>query len=275
MGYMGSEESIRLQFEEYLLAFLASVKYHLYLHPKHSNPPTPIPTIEGDPSSDFNPDFIHAWCQTSSFALFDTHTDPYLFNVVEPCHPTAGALSLEDLQRRLATQIQTLHLDERLAASKEVLNKHLAQGQKKVSTALANIWADIEEMRESQRRRLEEQKSSSGASADSDSMSQSASSLPIPLSVRRVPDLSHAQASVAVAGQKAGAFISSWGTWAAEKRKGWGNPRLRPGSEAEGESATSPVRLKEKEKVWDGVGSPGKNRTKAERGGDGIGRLDA
>ena len=275
MGYMGSEESIRLQFEEYLLAFLASVKYHLYLNPKHSIPPTPIPTIEGDPSSDFNPDFVHAWCQTSSFKLFNTHTDPYLFNIVEPRHPTAGALSLEDLQRRLATQIQTLHLDERLATSKEVLNKHLAQGQKKVSTALANIWADIEEMREFQRRRLEEQKLSSGASAEGDSTPQSTSSLPIPLSARRIPDLSHAQASVAVAGQKAGAFISSWGTWAAEKGKGWGYPRPRPGSEVEGESVTSPIRSKEKERVRDSGGSPGKNRIRAERGGDGIGRLDA
>jgi hypothetical protein len=30
LGYTGSEEFIRLQFEEYLLALLAAVKYHVY-----------------------------------------------------------------------------------------------------------------------------------------------------------------------------------------------------------------------------------------------------
>jgi hypothetical protein len=34
LGYAGSEEFIRLQFEEYLLALLASVKYHIFLESK-------------------------------------------------------------------------------------------------------------------------------------------------------------------------------------------------------------------------------------------------
>jgi len=32
MGYAGSEEFIRLQFEEYLLALLSAAKYRMYLH---------------------------------------------------------------------------------------------------------------------------------------------------------------------------------------------------------------------------------------------------
>ena len=36
------------------------------------------------------------------------------------------------------------------------------------------------------------------------------------------PDLAQAQASVQAASQRAGAYLSSWGSWAAEKRKqGW------------------------------------------------------
>lgn len=39
----------------------------------------------------------------------------------------------------------------------------------------------------------------------------------------RAPDLIQAQASVQAASQKAGAYLSSWGAWASEKRKtGWG-----------------------------------------------------
>ncbi|SLM39197.1 AVL9/DENND6 domain [Lasallia pustulata] len=169
MGYMGSEEFIRLQFEEYLLALLASVKYHLYLH----KPPTfasfppkdTLTDIEGDPALDFNIDWIDAWRATPNFALFDRHTDSHLFDIVEPKHPTAGNLTIEDVQRRLAQQVAELHLDERLASSKDLLNKHLATGQKKVSTAFNNLWADIEVMREAQRRRHEELRAANLAAA--------------------------------------------------------------------------------------------------------------
>lgn len=39
----------------------------------------------------------------------------------------------------------------------------------------------------------------------------------------QAPDLSHAQANLSAASKSAGAYFSSWGTWASEKRKGWGN----------------------------------------------------
>jgi hypothetical protein len=38
LGYSGSEEFIRLQFEEYLLALLAAVKYKLYIESKRDDP---------------------------------------------------------------------------------------------------------------------------------------------------------------------------------------------------------------------------------------------
>jgi hypothetical protein len=45
------------------------------------------------------------------------------------------------------------------------------------------------------------------------------------------PDLSIAQANIQAAKQSAGAYFSSWGSWAAEKRKGWANktPNSSPG----------------------------------------------
>jgi hypothetical protein len=54
--------------------------------------------------------------------------------------------------------VSELHLDERIQNSREVLGKHLATGQKKVSTAFNSLWADIEAMREAQRRKAAEQK---------------------------------------------------------------------------------------------------------------------
>lgn len=282
---MGSEEFIRLQFEEYLLALLSAVKYHIYLE-NPQNPP--LLSIEGDPSLDFNSDWVHSWRQTSSFSLFAANTDSHLFDIVEPRHPTAGNLSLEDIQRRLALQIQTLHLDERLASSKELLNKHLATGQKKVSTAFTNLWADIEAMREAQRNRAELTSAKSATSATDDLPSSTETTLaenskpPTPVRfARRAPDLSNAQASVAAASQKASAYLSSWGTWASERRKGWAAtkaPTTAHGSTDDsglGEDGGGAARVREK-RSWDsGLGKIALRRAREEKGGDGIGRLDA
>lgn len=51
-----------------------------------------------------------------------------------------------------------MHLDERLEKSREVINKQLAVGQKKVSSVVDNLWAQMDAMREAQRKRQEEQR---------------------------------------------------------------------------------------------------------------------
>ena len=274
---MGSEEFIRLQFEEYLLALLSAVKYRHYLQDPQS---TPMPSVEGDPTSDFNSDWIHAWQQTPSFALFQKTTDSHLFDIVEPRHPTAGNLTIEDVQRRLTQQIQTLHLDERFATSKETINKHLATGQKKVSTAFAHLWADIETMREAQRLRQAKNEAASKDTGRSSSPSPSQASATAAASslAARTPDLTAAQVSMQVAGQKAGAYLSSWGAWASEKRKGWvkqDSDESKEGASAEGKSPQKP--LPNTLSRWNSIASTvglGKT-TREEKGPDGIGRLDA
>lgn len=276
LAYMGSEEFIRLQFEEYLLALLASVKYHLYLT---SDPTAPSLAqshhSDPDPIIDFNPDWLTSWQTTSSYALFHSTTDPHLFDIVEPRHPTAGNLSIEDIQRRIAQQIQTLHLDDKLATTKENLNKHLQTGREKVGTAVGRVWSDIEAFREAQQRRRAEQPAD-GSGAITPSRSSSVASTPArtPSQNRfpaaRAPDLTTAQASVAAAGQRAGAYMSSWGTWAAEKRKGWGaRGGATAGTPLRGGDAGEKVVEAQRQK------SPRKTKSREERGGDGIGRLDA
>ncbi|KAL6719937.1 hypothetical protein ACLMJK_001858 [Lecanora helva] len=287
MGYMGSEEFIRLQFEEYLLALLSAMKYHLYLS-KH----TPLPGIEGDPSLDFNIDFLTHWQQTSSFHLFNTHTDSHLFDIVEPRHPTAGNLTFEDIQRRVSQQIQTLHLDDRLATSKEALNKHLATGQKKVSTAFSNLWADIDAMREAQRKRAgAAQHNSKETPPSSSETPEPSASVPAPTRFTpRTPDIATAQASMQAASQRAGAYLSSWGAWASERKRGWAESRAaNANAHASQENVNtttggsggggSPEKgLAGRLSRWNSSASLGGGRGKVgkeERGGDGIGRLDA
>ncbi|MCJ1383006.1 late secretory pathway protein avl9 [Xylographa soralifera] len=328
-GYLGSEEFIRLQFEEYLLALLAATKYHKYLFatPYHLRELSAFPDIEGDPSVDFNESWIDAWKKSGSFRLWDKLTDDHLFDIVEPRHPTAGGLSIDDINRRLAQQIQDLHLDDRLATSREALNKHLATGQKKVSSAFNSLWADIETLREAQRNRQQDARAArqtpsasfanplsplAASLASPSTPGSDAGLLPSPsrfasfqspestpstpgarfdaASLRaRAPDLSHAQAAVGAAGQKAGAYISSWGTWAKEQRKGWGRSREnlsiradegeRPGKITSAETEGEAARQAEKETVKPRpkVASPRKSKrgSRESVGGDGIGRLDA
>ncbi|KAJ5950563.1 Late secretory pathway protein AVL9 [Penicillium vulpinum] len=245
LGFMGSEEFIRLQFEEYLLALLSSMKYHEELYPSDAGDSgnrsgTQLQTynIEGDPAIDFNTEFLTQWKTTYNYALFSRLTsDALLFSITEPRHPNAGGLTMEDVQRRLAQQVADLHLDERVREGREALNRHFSTGQKKVSAAFNSFWSDIETMREAQRKRTEErnasQSQSQRASLEKESPTSPTASSQDPTDAswfaarpRASVDLTQAQASVTVASQKASSYLSSWGTWASEKRRGWQDKRV-------------------------------------------------
>lgn len=103
-GYAGSEEFIRMQFEEYLLAMLSSVKYKLYME-KNAHKEHLMTEVEGDPSSEFSNEWVHAWMQTENFRIWNKFTDSHLFDIVDPKHPCSGGLSMEDVQRRLAQYV--------------------------------------------------------------------------------------------------------------------------------------------------------------------------
>lgn len=201
--------------------------------------------IDGDPSDEFNPDWIDAWMKTENFRIFNKFTDSHLFDIVDPKHPCSGGLTIDDVQRRLAAQVAELHLDERFATSKEVVSKQLAEGQKKMQSAMTNLWAEIEKRREDQKRKQEEQRANGTYAGSAVSKCKFSPATPLLskhiiatkknpkkpkanmrkfiFTVSKAPDLSHAQASVQAASSRAGAYLSSWGSWAAEKRKqGWG-----------------------------------------------------
>lgn len=251
---MGSEEFIRLQFEEYLLALLSCMNYHDHLESTSgsnaeggSKIKAQTFDIEGDPALEFNSEFLAQWQKTANYALFKRLTsDALLFSIVEPRHPCAGGLTIEDIQRRLTQQVAELHLDERVREGREALNKHLASGQKKMSSVFSSFWADIEAMRESQRKKNEEKQAAERQSEDKESVTSPPHSPRSSISVnswfggRKAPsvDLSQAQASVNAASQKAGAYFSSWSAWASERRKEWQERRNASSSP----TTTSPPR---------------------------------
>ena len=231
-GYAGSEEFIRLQFEEYLIALLSSTKYHQYLAShRDGDPKTLLADVEGDPSLEFSSTFVDAWQHSGNYRLWDRTTDSQLFDILEPRHPCAGGLTIEDIQRRLATQVAELHLDERFNQTRDVVGKRLADGRVQVTSAFNKVWADIEVMREAQRKRTEEARASSVSSS---SQTDGKTSPPA------TKNLQNAQASVAAASQRAGAYLSSWGAWASEKRKtGWGRSSTATSPDEDGAPLSS------------------------------------
>ncbi|TVY68964.1 Late secretory pathway protein AVL9 [Lachnellula suecica] len=234
MGYVGSEEFIRLQFEEYLLSLISSVKCHNYLNHHAHNPSAMLPQVEGDPANDFGVDWIEAWTRSENYRIWERNTDSHLFDIVEPKHPCAGGLTIDDVQRRIAEQVKEFHLDERFAVGKEVLGRNLAAGREKASTVFNRLYADMEALKESQRRKHEEAKREAEKNGT-----------PLPSPGFQAPDLNGAKQTVQSVGSKAGAYIGSWGTWMGEKRKtGWGVGRSSSSSGLQKgkDTSTSPPR---------------------------------
>jgi hypothetical protein len=272
---MGSEEFIRLQFEEYLLALLSSMKYHEELsscttgESNRSRTQLQNFNIEGDPAIDFNMEFLTQWQTTSNYAMFSRLTsDALLFSITEPRHPSAGGLTMEDIQRRLSQQVADLHLDERVREGREALNRHFSTGQKKVTAAFNSFWSDIESMREAQRKRNEEKAIQAQAQPQRASIDKETPASPTPSTStstatmdpdsrpRASVDMAQAQASVSAASQRAGAYFSSWGSWASEKRREWQDKRSASPSPNPNANANSNANAIQSSNTAAGITSP-------------------
>ncbi|KAI9671642.1 MAG: late secretory pathway protein avl9 [Alyxoria varia] len=258
-GYAGSEDFIRLQFEEYLLAMLAAVKYRQYVDNYGKDPKALLEENSQDPAVDFGSAWLDAWMTTENYKIFNKATDPNIFDIVEPRHPCAGGLTIEDVQRRVAQQISDLNLESHYRASRETLSKHLSTSQAKFSSAINGFWAEVE---------AQKQKRAAAAAANAGSSIRASSDFVVhdtdaaaraanggattkddekeikPLSRASTTDeaarqmgggsggltkaqlaqgAQAAQQSMQAAGSRASAYLGTWGSWAAERRKqGWG-----------------------------------------------------
>lgn len=155
MGFAGSEDAIRFQFEEYVLSLLSSMAYQVY-HESMSEAhiPASVSNTEhypdpADTANDFNPEYLAMWRETNNFALFNRLTEEHrVFDITEPRHPTAGGLNVEDVQRRVSQTVAELHLDERVREGREQLGKTFASGKERVGAGVARFWAEVEKARE-------------------------------------------------------------------------------------------------------------------------------
>ncbi|KAK5227385.1 hypothetical protein LTR72_003375 [Exophiala xenobiotica] len=255
MGYAGSEDAIRLQFEEYILSLLSSMAYQVYHESMQGEAglPSSLTNTEhypdpGDTATDFNPEFLAIWRSTHNFELFDNLTrGNRIFDIIEPRHPTGGGLSVEDVQRRLQQNLAELHLDERMREGREQLGKTIAVGKERV----ARFWAEVEQRRKVAQSRsgnqaagsssvdqarkenesLEKEKVQQGEQSESEDGAAMAAgaggaggwassirdrAAKVQLQRPNV-DTAQLQASARENAAKAGAYLSSWGSWAKDR----------------------------------------------------------
>lgn len=267
LQYAGSEEYIRSQFESYILGLISSVKFHSFLA-MHGDASKGL-TGEEDPAIDFGLEWIAAWQKTENYRIWESHTDANLFAVSEPKHPCAGGLTIDDVQRRIADQVKDLHLDERLAQGREMLGRNLAAGREKASSMFNKLYSDMEYLRESQRRRAEDSANVRASMSSEKSTATGASVGASAASPTYAVDLTKAQATMQSVGNKAGAYMSSWASWAGEKRKnsnwgaGWRNSKSQPKEGgANGSTPASPI-----DKDYQMVSAPGSRAASTDDGG--------
>ncbi|KAG4303965.1 hypothetical protein PORY_002618 [Pneumocystis oryctolagi] len=203
MGFLGSEEDLRAQFEEYFLALAATVKYDNYLNKIKNLPNFNVASLDTHENTirGFGRSWIEQWKFSENYRLWNKYTDDKLFDVVEPKHPAINyGVSLENMQYKLARQVQELKLNERAAIAKKTINKGWNSGSQKISQVMGSLFDHMESYRTERRKRYQEIHPQYTTTPDSEIDSDSSSYF------------SNMQS-------KAGYYVSAFADWAYNKKR--------------------------------------------------------
>lgn len=87
-SYVGSDDYIRYQFEDYIRSLLSTTRLSLYIERFKSAPPGF--DVQTDRSlgnlKSFGETFVNAWFQTRNYKIWDALCDEFVFNFHDPCH---------------------------------------------------------------------------------------------------------------------------------------------------------------------------------------------
>lgn len=183
---------------------------------------------------------------------------PRIFDLIPPAHPTGGGLNIDDVQRRVQQGIEdfrtTYKVDERYRETRENVGKAIEAGRER----WGKWWTDVEERR---RRAQDENNTTTNTttttfSSDATDPATSSSSCSRSTADGRPsaaaagtgtgtwsaaireraakvqkPDAAAMQSAAKENAAKAGAYLSSWGSWAKEKSRDWQDQRTSRKSE--------------------------------------------
>ncbi|SCV04484.1 LAMI_0H16512g1_1 [Lachancea mirantina] len=126
--YEGSEDYIRLQFEEYLTGLLSSVKLDIFLQTYRENDMAMKSLPEGakteNPINDFNSTWVSQWKRTKNFEMFVNFTDDRLFDLFATKHAYDRVEPLNNLQKRLNKSLQAFKKRDTWSSGRSVADEH-------------------------------------------------------------------------------------------------------------------------------------------------------
>jgi hypothetical protein len=94
MGFKGSDDWLRSKFEEYICSALSAMKFVEFLEKDRMGN---VMINSSDPTglASFNEAWVAGFRKSPAYQLWDEHTDPVIFDLVEPrCARTASAKRL-------------------------------------------------------------------------------------------------------------------------------------------------------------------------------------
>ncbi|KAJ3758399.1 transport protein Avl9-domain-containing protein [Lentinula raphanica] len=119
MAFKGSDDYLRVKFDEYISAALASVRYRDF-QAKGEEPAS---------TEDFNHLWMSEFKSSNAYEVWQRTTDPMLFDIIEPRHPCNEKVSVvADLGLRLSEGLQELKLDQQLAPAREAVSRTFTAG---------------------------------------------------------------------------------------------------------------------------------------------------
>ncbi|SNX85189.1 related to AVL9 - protein involved in exocytic transport from the Golgi [Melanopsichium pennsylvanicum] len=147
MGFHGSDDYLRIRFEDYICAMLSSTKYADFLS-KSDAEQVAIQAPDASNASSFGAEFLDSLRMTEAFKIWNTVTDPMLFDIVEHKHPCEGKTSaIEDVGLRLSAGLHDLRLEENLAPTREAIGSAIQAGSANFYRLASNLGKDIAKFR--------------------------------------------------------------------------------------------------------------------------------
>ncbi|KAF8340671.1 transport protein Avl9-domain-containing protein [Cantharellus anzutake] len=145
MQFKGSDDYLRIKFEDYICSALSCLKYTDYLE-KNAKGNITVSGATGDPNvvRNFGEGWLEAFQKSHAFQVWDGITDPVIFDIVEPRHPCDTKPSvISDFGLRISEGIHELNLEKNLGSTKEAISSAINAGSTSFFKAVEGVRSEV------------------------------------------------------------------------------------------------------------------------------------
>ncbi|KAF8318471.1 hypothetical protein DL93DRAFT_2054522 [Clavulina sp. PMI_390] len=178
MQFKGSDDYLRVKFEDYLCGVLSALKYTDFLQ-KSAKGNVTVAGATGDAHvmQNFGEVWLAAFRQTEAYTVWDRITDPVIFDIVEPRHPCDIKVNaISDLGLRLTEGIHDLGLDKNIESTGKAISSAFSTGSTSIFKAFEGVRSEVSSRLAAQRNNTQP----TGASNTSPSLSPLPSTTTLP-----------------------------------------------------------------------------------------------